>query len=144
MERALAHYDERLTLANTQHFMDVQNLASLLKRFELLGIDVGSRWEELAEHAEGRVDDHFLPFNDMHLCLSLAAAGRTDACERQLESLRSLRTSHDDAESASYPLEAMSVTIPVCEAIAAYHASDYAGVCDRLMPIRYDLAPKLL
>ncbi len=37
-------YDNRILTSNTEFFLDVQNGASMLKRLELLGVDVGDRW----------------------------------------------------------------------------------------------------
>ena len=135
-DQILAYYDERLTIANTEQFMDVANMASLLKRCELRGIDVGHRWDALAEHAAGRTGDHFLAFNDVHFCLSLAAGGRTQAGAEQLASMRAFSGTPDNFTAATMT----PVTIPLCEAIVAYQAEDFGEACKTLWPIRHDLA----
>ena len=64
---ALELYDSRfrnlaapLTVASPDVYIDVQNAASMLFRLQRLGVDVGNRWEELADKAEARigVDGH--------------------------------------------------------------------------------------
>ena len=42
-------------------------------RLQLAGVDVGTRWRELAEYAHGHIDDHVLAFNEMHSMLALSA-----------------------------------------------------------------------
>ena len=135
-DRILDFYDQRLTIANTDKFMDVVNMASLLKRCELRGIDVGDRWEELAEHAAGRTGDHFLAFNDVHLCLSLAAGARTGSGAEQIASMRAFADTPDNFAAATM----LPVTVPLCEAIVAYQTGDYDLACKTLWPIRHDLS----
>ena len=52
---------------------DVLFVAANLARHA--GVDVGDRWEELADKAEGRVHDGRLVFADLHYALSLLGAG---------------------------------------------------------------------
>jgi hypothetical protein len=55
-EAVLASYDEHIrnfddpmTMAVPDHYVDLQNATSLLWRLEQLGIDIGNRWRELAD-----------------------------------------------------------------------------------------------
>ena len=59
---ALELYDTRfrnltapLTVAAPDVYIDVQNAASALFRLQRLGVDVGNRWDELADKAEARI-----------------------------------------------------------------------------------------
>ena len=61
MDRILALYDgefrnlmSRLTEAQPDLYIDVQNAASMLFRLRRHGVDVGDRWVELADKAESR------------------------------------------------------------------------------------------
>jgi hypothetical protein len=45
-----------------------------LLRLELLGIDVGDRWIELADKAEKRIGDHVILFTVPHWMMALSAA----------------------------------------------------------------------
>ncbi|MDB5408959.1 MAG: hypothetical protein JWL84_3871 [Rhodospirillales bacterium] len=60
-------------------FRDVANAASLLRRLEDRGIDVGRRWQELAENAERRVADSVLVFARLHYLICLIGAKRPHA-----------------------------------------------------------------
>jgi hypothetical protein len=52
---------------------------SLLARLELAGVDVGQRWQDVADHLLARVHDHVLPFLDLQYLYGLARAGRAEA-----------------------------------------------------------------
>ena len=52
---------------------------SLLARLELAGVDVGTRWQDVADHLVARVHDHILPFLDLQYLYGLARAGRPEA-----------------------------------------------------------------
>ncbi len=85
-EIVLALYDAQVRADKTDDYRDMANATSLLMRLELEGINVGRRWEELADFAQNRTDDGCLVFADLHYMLALGAAGRTDA--RQALTLR--------------------------------------------------------
>lgn len=72
-------YDRKIRFDKTDDFRDIANGASLLMRLELDGRAVGTRWEELADKAEGRLDDRSLVFADLHYMLALLGAGRMKA-----------------------------------------------------------------
>jgi len=57
-DNVLSLYDNVVTSVNTPQNIDVQNLASLLARLELRSVDIGDRWDALAEHSETRIGDH--------------------------------------------------------------------------------------
>ena len=84
-DRALDLYDKALCSVNSETYVDVSNQAALLKRIELSGVDVGERWQALAEHSEKRIHDHMLPFRDAHFCLALAANGNFEVARQHIE-----------------------------------------------------------
>ncbi len=47
-----------------------------LARFEIAGIDVGTRWQDLADHLAARAQDTVLPFLTLQYLYGLARAGR--------------------------------------------------------------------
>lgn len=135
-DRALELYDNELCSVNSPNYVDVSNQASLLKRLEIAGIDVGDRWHAVAEHAETRIDDHMLPFRDVHFCLALAADGKVEAARRQLDSMKTF-----SGESEGWTAEVTRSTLmTLCEGIIAYESSDYAKACDIMWPMRNELA----
>ncbi|MCC6779255.1 MAG: tetratricopeptide repeat protein [Hyphomicrobiales bacterium] len=134
-ERVLGLYDEALCSVNSDNYVDVSNQAALLKRLELDGVDVGSRWEALAEHSQKRIHDHMLPFRDAHFCLALAANGNVAAARRHVESMTQFA-----AQGSGWRAEATrAVLIPLCEGIIAYEGGDYDKAIDLMWPRRHEL-----
>lgn len=90
-ERVLSLYDAEVRADRTDDYRDIANASSLLMRLELEGVDVGHRWEELAELCAERVDDGCLAFADLHYMLALCG-GEREAAAHQL-----IRRMHVDA-----------------------------------------------
>ena len=131
-DTVLKIYDERIVTANTEFFLDIQNGASMLKRLELLGVDVGDRWQDLAEYAERQIDDHVLSFTDLHSFMTLAALGKQDVAARYIASLHEFAKSENNyCASITEPL-----VIPICEGVAAYESGDYDTAVEKLWPLR--------
>lgn len=76
---ALALYDDEVWGVDTGYSQDQVGAVSLLARLEWAGVDVGPRWQALAEHLAGRVHDQVLPFLDLQYLYGLARAGRPEA-----------------------------------------------------------------
>jgi hypothetical protein len=76
---ALAVYDDHVWGVAEDYTQDQIGAVSLLARFELSGIDVGARWDDVAPHLLARLDDHVLPFLDLQYLYGLARGGRPEA-----------------------------------------------------------------
>ncbi len=72
-------YDTLIRADHTDDYRDISNATSLLMRLELEGIDVGNRWDELADTSADRTDDGSLIFADLHYLLALIGGRREDA-----------------------------------------------------------------
>lgn len=136
-DRVLEIYDREVKVDEGVFYLDVQNAASLLMRLELAGVDVGDRWNQLADLTESRIDDHVIPFTDTQFVLSLAGARRKDSAQRYLDSLQ--RYAQDGKTEAAQVTADLSVRI--AEGLVAYSGGDYARTVERLLPIRHDLGP---
>lgn len=137
IDRVLELYDREVRVDETGFYLDVQNAASLLKRLELLGIEVGERWEELADLAESRFSDHVMPFTDAHFMLALVGAGRHQAARGYLSSLQAFSRSTDSEVSEV----TANVTVPLCEGLLAYGEGNYQDAADILDVLCKDLSP---
>jgi tetratricopeptide (TPR) repeat protein len=80
LDVALGLYDAQIRADKTDDYRDISNATSLLSRLELEGVDIGRRWEELADFCEARVEDGCLVFADLHYLLALTGASRGAAC----------------------------------------------------------------
>ncbi len=88
IDAVLNLYDSHIRADKTDDYRDISNAASLLSRLELDGINVGNRWEELADISENRVEDGCLAFADLHYMLSLVGGDRKDAASRLISRMR--------------------------------------------------------
>ena len=104
-------------------FIDIQNAASMLFRLELRGVDVGSRWNEIADKAQARIGDHLSAFTQPHWAMALAAAGRDDAARRMLEAMKN-----------GNPL-IREVALPVSEAAFAHRKGQHERVVQLMTPV---------
>jgi hypothetical protein len=101
---------------------------SLLARFELAGMDVGARWQDLADHLAARAHDTVQPFLTLQYLYGLARARRPEA-ETLLESVR-----HFSEIAPSFTREAWrDVALPGCEGLYAYARGDYDGAWHQLV-----------
>jgi tetratricopeptide (TPR) repeat protein len=128
----IRNLDEPMTKAAPDQFNDLQNAAALLWRLESLGLDVGDRWDELADKAEARIGDIGYLLLPPHLMMALAATGRNAAAARFLDGLR-----EHAADQSLWTAPAIAdVVIPVCEAAWAHRRGEHARVVALLAPQR--------
>jgi tetratricopeptide (TPR) repeat protein len=78
-DAALQLYDRRVWGVVKAYTQDQIGAVSLLARLELAGLDVGKRWQDVADHLVSRTDDQVLPFLDLQYLYGLARAGRPQA-----------------------------------------------------------------
>lgn len=114
-------YDTEVRAEKTDDYRDISNAASLLSRLEMEGVDVGRRWDEMADLCEGRVDDGCVVFADLHYLLALGATDR-DAKARAL-----LNRMHADAKArdTSMQVVAAEAGVPAAEGLLSFAHGDY-------------------
>jgi tetratricopeptide (TPR) repeat protein len=136
MDRVLALYDSdfrnptaKLTLAQPDLYIDVQNAASMLFRLQRHGVDVGNRWVELADKAEVRIGDCLSAFTLPHWMMALAATGRYAAADRMLDAMRKFAQEPDIIATlvADYAL-------PICSAVLAHARGEHARAVAVMRP----------
>jgi tetratricopeptide (TPR) repeat protein len=144
-DAALELYDTRfrdlaspLTVALPDLYVDAQNAASTLIRLELRGIDVGGRWDELADKAEHRIGDGHSAFTLVHWAMALAATGRDTAFHRFLDGLRGFAAERRDRHDVAAKV-VEEVVLPVSMAIAAARRGDHAGAIALFAPLLHRL-----
>jgi tetratricopeptide (TPR) repeat protein len=137
-DTVLALYDERirnldsaLVKAMPDLYIDVQNAAALLWRLEHLGVKVGRRWHELADHAEARIGDHLLIFTLPHYMMALAADERDEAAAALLDTMRAFAAA---GEGTVAPIVG-EVAVPLCAAVQAHRRGEHARVLALVLPI---------
>ena len=129
-------YDRQFWAEPAEDNILIGNASSMLMRLDMLGIDVGDRWDSVAEICAGRIDGRLRPFNDLHFIMALTMAGRREVARAMLDSMRDFANAHTDGTvtmAATY----RDAAIPVAEAIMAHGAHDHARVIEIMISARY-------
>ena len=129
-------FDQHIRGTQSLVLLDLVDAAALLWRLELLGHDVGDRWQGVADAWLNHAEDHVLVFNDAHIMMALAGAGRSEAAD-QLE--RSLRHYAGAAPGTNHDITA-EIGLDVARALRAAREKRYDEAVDLLLPLRYQLA----
>jgi hypothetical protein len=128
-DREFRNLASPLVAAQPDLYIDVQNAASMLWRLARHGVDVGDRWNELADQAETRIRDCVSAFTLPHWMMALAATGRFDAAQRMLAAMR------DFAQGPSELAKLVGeVALPVTEAALWHGRGDYARAVTVMRP----------
>ncbi len=133
-DTALAQYDAEIRAERTDDYRDISNAASLLSRLELDGIDVGARWEELADLAEQRAGDGCLAFADLHYMLSLCGGHRNRAASGLIGRMQATASPHTEAQRViAHP------GLHVAQGLHAFASGEYSAAWLHLRAGRADL-----
>ncbi len=120
-DAALALYDADIRAEKTDDYRDISNGASLLARLELEGVDVGHRWEELADLSERRATDGCLAFADLHYMLALCGGERDSAATAMIARMRKANTAVCEAQRIiAHP------GLHVAQGLQAFAAGEYS------------------
>jgi hypothetical protein len=95
-ERVLALYDRDVRPTQTDDFRDISNAVSLLWRLEAHGVNVGDRWDGLADALLRRQGDATLTFASLHTLAGLLAIGADSAAQHVLEALKARAGGSDE------------------------------------------------
>jgi hypothetical protein len=133
-EQVLRLYDEGIGGPGSPAVIDLIDATAMLWRLRLLGIDVGNRWQPVAERwaAAGPLGGY--AFNAVHALMAYIATGRSHEQQEVLEAL--VAASHADDDSAVFAREA---GLPVARALLAKAAGDHRDACRHLRRVRNQL-----
>lgn len=126
-ERVLDVYDAEVRPVQTDDFRDVANAVSLLWRLDRSGIDVGRRWDDLAEIARRRRTDTTLVFASLHTLIALVAVG-DHAGAADMTAALALRA----AEASEQGRVAARVGLPLARVITGMAGRSRGPALDRL------------
>ena len=125
--RVLDIYDRHCWGIAKDYSQDQIGAVSLLARMEIAGIDVGERWQDLADRLAPRAHDTVLPFLTMQYLYGLARAGRLEADAL----LSAVRQAAQHAQAYTREVWA-NVALPACEGMYAYATGDFDAAWRRL------------
>jgi hypothetical protein len=124
---ALKLYDQHCWGVAKDYSQDQIGAISLLARFEIAGLDVGSRWQDVADHLAARATDTVQPFLTLQYLYGLARAARPQA-QTLLETVREFAPRAPPFSRAVW----QEVAMPGCEGLYAYARGDYGQAWHRL------------
>lgn len=133
--RVLEHFATHIWGILKEYSQDQIGAVSLLARLELAGVDVGDRWQDLADHLAPRVHEHVQPFLDLHYLYGLARAGRPEAAE-MLDSVRAFAPTAPAFVRPTW----QEVAVPACEGLLAHAHGAHAAAVRALLPVLPRLA----
>ncbi len=133
-EAALTLYDGPIRATQRPLAVSLTNASALLWRLDLLGCEIGDRWQDLASLWEGHADGKCLVFTDIHAAMAELRSGQEALVERRLGAMR--ETGQSDVEAARLY---RTVGIPVVEALRSFHRGAYGEAVTLLLQTRWDL-----
>jgi len=136
-DEVLEIYDAQFGIGVSSQILDLVDAAALLWRLELVGVDVGGRWRDLAPLWAAHADEHVLVFNDVHISITLAGSGDETASD-QLEASILVYATREKGTNAEV---SKALGLRVIQALRAFRHGDYARTVGLLGPIYQDLAP---
>ncbi|MDD1793037.1 tetratricopeptide repeat protein [Enterovibrio sp. ZSDZ42] len=132
VNKVLSLFDEYIYPEASSFYLSVQNGASLLKRLEFVGVDVGNRWDRLYQGVKDSVGDYLYLFTELHTAMILNRSGNAFQ-------LSQLHASLSDWSKTRYTNET-SIAQELISGISAYEAKEYDIAAKIMHPQRYSLS----
>jgi tetratricopeptide (TPR) repeat protein len=127
---ALAIYDA--LIAKDGGVSELADASALLWRLQLRKVQVGNRWQVLADRWQMRTLVGVRPFYIAHAIMAFAAVGRTAAAQRAFDALPQNGT---DQAAASHQEDVLLVQF--CKALLAFSYGDYVSCVELLRRVRH-------
>lgn len=115
-------YDNHVWGIEPDYSQDQVGAVSLLARMEVAGIDVGTRWEAVADKLTARANDTLQPFLTIQYLYGLARAERVEA-EHLMSAVVDRARRAEGFDRAVW----REVALPACRGVLAHARRDYAA-----------------
>jgi tetratricopeptide (TPR) repeat protein len=133
-DAALKIYDGPILATMRPASMSICNGTALLWRLDMLGCELGDRWQHLSAMWDGHADGKLYVFPDVHAAMSELRAGQIAAFERRLQVMR--ETATDGTELGAIYRD---IGLPIVEGLMAFHSEAYTQAIEHLLRARFDL-----
>jgi hypothetical protein len=130
-DEVLALYDAPIYGSASGFVLNMVDASALLWRLHLGGVDVGGRWQKLADNWEPKAGAANYAFNDAHAMMAFVGAGREAAQAALFDAQR--RAMAETGDNAVFTRE---VGHPLALAIQAFGNGNYAETVRLILPIR--------
>ena len=133
-DAALDLYDRKIDGPQADVVLVLIDCTALLWRLQLEGVNIGDRFEHVADRWHGKALDErgFYAFNDLHAMMSFAATGRAADGERLLAEMRTTAASGVGANRAM----TRDIGLPLAEGVLAYARGQFGDAIERIEPVR--------
>ncbi|MEH1822203.1 MAG: tetratricopeptide repeat protein [Nostoc sp.] len=130
--KVLEIYDTRIWgRAKKDNGREQINAIALLLRLELRGVDVGSRWQELAAYLQPRIHEQTLAFLDLQYIYALVRGGKDDWAAEMLESMQ---THGENVLPYARPTW-IEVGVPAARGMIAHARGNWENAIAELEPV---------
>jgi tetratricopeptide (TPR) repeat protein len=130
-DEALTLFDGPIYGAKSKIILEMIDASAMLWRMHLRGVDVGDRWQAVADAWEPVKDAGLYAFNDAHAAMAFVGAGREQALAGVIDAQKEAMQRDDD--NAVFTRK---VGHPVVLAIKAFGDGNYAETLWRLRDVR--------
>ena len=131
IDEVLALYDDLIYGKKSGVILDMLDASALLWRLTLRGVDVGNRWEALADNWTPVASAGNYAFNDLHAMMAFTGAGRASAAAAVLQA-QTLSMEQPGDNAAVLREAGRAATL----AIKAFGDGNYTETIRLLRPIR--------
>lgn len=130
-QQVLALYDQKIRGGRSQVALDMIDASAMLWRLGLRGIDVGTRWNEIADAWAPMAEDGFYAFNDCHAIMAMVGAGRWREADKVLAAMN--RAQEQGGVNRAMTRE---VGLPLARALHAFGRGAHDAAIDTLSGLR--------
>ncbi|HEY0825930.1 MAG TPA: tetratricopeptide repeat protein [Ramlibacter sp.] len=131
VEEVLRLYDASIATGSAV-MLDLIDATAMLWRLQLRGIDVGARWDAVADLWQAAGQPGLYAFNDLHMMMAYCGAGRAQPQARVLEAQAQAMAKDDD--NAGFTRTAGHAAT---QAVQAFAQGEYARCVQLLRRIRH-------
>jgi len=131
IDEVLRIFDGPIFGARSSVIIDMIDASAMLWRLQMRGVDVGDRWNAVADNWAPIAGAGNYAFNDLHAMMAFVGSGRRDAQQQVLEAQQVAMAAAGD--NAAFVRE---VGQPAVLAVRAFGQGDYAETVRLLRPIR--------
>ena len=131
---ALRLYDEKVIPEDSDVALQMLDATALLWRLHLQGVDVGKRWNRIADMwaRKATVENGYYAFNDLHAVISFLGAGQIAEARTVLAAVEAAAETNLESTRRM----AREVGIPACSAFLAFAEERYTDAVELLLSIR--------
>ncbi len=131
IDQVLALFDGPIYGSRSRVILDMIDASALLWRLHLRGVDVGNRWQVVAEAWEPIAGAANYAFNDLHAMMAFVGAGRPELMQTVLEA--QIAAIEGPGDNARFTRE---VGHAVTKAIKAFGDGNYVEAVRLIRPVR--------